>query len=164
MNAERYAQGIPLVEYINENTGRRRLLSKLAEIRLPAEVTAFFQRLAEPLHALVITEPWCPSTPMALSLLLHCVELSEGRLQGRVFSRDANPDVMDEYLKEGKYRSIPVVAFFDAQFNPLGDIRERPSLPEWEGLDADARRQREANMDWSELWGRAYMHAAQRRQ
>ena len=159
MNAERYAQGIALDEYVQGTTGRRRFLSKLAEISLPDEVTEFFRNLPAPLHAIVITEPWCPGAPMALSMLVHCATLSDGRLDGRVLARDANPDVMDEYLKAGKYRSITVVGFLTADFTRLGDIRENPTLPAWAALDIEQRRLAEVQTPWSELWGRAYMIA-----
>jgi hypothetical protein len=46
----------------------------------------------------------------------------------RVFLRDDNPDVMDQYLEKGLYRSIPVFAFFDEHMNELARfIETRPS-------------------------------------
>jgi hypothetical protein len=44
----------------------------------------------------------------------------------RVFYRDKNPDIMNLYLKEGKYQSIPVFAFFDKNMRPLCHWIERP--------------------------------------
>jgi hypothetical protein len=34
---------------------------------------------------------------------------------------------MDQYLKEGKYKSIPAVVFLDEDFNELGRWIERPA-------------------------------------
>ncbi len=46
----------------------------------------------------------------------------------RIFLRDANPDLMDQYLKNGLYRSIPVFVFFDEDMNELARfIEQRPS-------------------------------------
>ena len=46
----------------------------------------------------------------------------------RVFLRDANPDVMDQYLKRGLYRTIPVIVFFDEQMNELARYMERQDV------------------------------------
>ncbi len=145
------------MEYVQTSSVRHRVLRRLAEVRLSDEVSAFFKSLPTPVLGLVITEDWCPTAPPALAMLVHCRELSGGHLDVRVFKRGENPDLMDQYLKDGKFRSVPVVAFFDEQFRPLGDIREKPVLPEWVDMNEDERRQAEASMGWSEVWGRAYM-------
>jgi hypothetical protein len=43
----------------------------------------------------------------------------------RVFLRDQNPDLTDCFLNNG-YRSIPIVAFFDKDWNEVGRWIERP--------------------------------------
>ena len=40
---------------------------------------------------------------------------------------DQNKDLMQRYLNQGKFESIPVFAFFDDQFNELGVFTERPA-------------------------------------
>ena len=54
--------------------------------------------------------------------------LTEGvpGIEMRVFLRDKNPDLMDQYLNQGIYRSIPVFAFFDDAWNEVGVFIERP--------------------------------------
>jgi len=54
--------------------------------------------------------------------------LTEGvpGIEMRVFLRDKNPDLMDQYLNQGIYRSIPVFAFFDEQMNEVERFIERP--------------------------------------
>jgi hypothetical protein len=44
----------------------------------------------------------------------------------RVFFRDKTLDLTDAYLNNG-YRSIPVIVFFDAQWNEIGRWIERAS-------------------------------------
>ena len=51
---------------------------------------------------------------------------ASGKLNLRVFLRDQNLDLMDQYLKNGEFRSIPVFAIFDENFNELGNMKERP--------------------------------------
>jgi len=46
----------------------------------------------------------------------------------RIFLRDENPDLMDQFLKEGLYRSIPVFVFFDERMNEVARfIESRPA-------------------------------------
>jgi selenoprotein W-related protein len=41
--------------------------------------------------------------------------------------RDQNLDLIDQYLKEGQFRSIPVFVLFDQNFHELGHWIERPA-------------------------------------
>ena len=40
--------------------------------------------------------------------------------------RDKNPDLMDQYLNQGMFRSIPVFAFFDENMTEMARFIERP--------------------------------------
>ncbi len=55
-------------------------------------------------------------------------KLVEGaaNVEMRIFLRDKNPDLMDQYLNQGIYRSIPVFAFFDDGMQELARFIERP--------------------------------------
>jgi hypothetical protein len=44
----------------------------------------------------------------------------------RFFHRDQNVDIMNLFLKNGKFQSIPVFAFFDGNFKYLTHWTERP--------------------------------------
>jgi hypothetical protein len=44
----------------------------------------------------------------------------------RIFLRDENPELMDRYLNQGIFRSVPVFVFFDEHMNELGRFIERP--------------------------------------
>ncbi len=79
---------------------------------------------AAPRNVLVITEDWCGT---ALSSVPVLARLVAGRpeIEVRVFLRDANLDLMDQYLKDGKYRSIPVIVVFDADMKERGRVLER---------------------------------------
>jgi hypothetical protein len=46
----------------------------------------------------------------------------------RVFLRDQNPDLMDQYLNRGLYRSIPVFVFFDGDMREVARFIERPPV------------------------------------
>jgi len=44
----------------------------------------------------------------------------------RIFYRDQNLDLAERWLKDGVHRAIPVIAFFDDNWNELGYYQEKP--------------------------------------
>jgi selenoprotein W-related protein len=52
---------------------------------------------------------------------------ASGTLKVRIFLRDQNPDLMDQYLNKGEFRSIPVFVLLDSNFNEIGHWIERPA-------------------------------------
>ena len=60
-------------------------------------------------------------------LVLGRLAQESGKLNLRVFLRDQNPDLRDQYLNQGIYRSIPEFIFFDEHFHELGYWIERPA-------------------------------------
>ena len=50
-----------------------------------------------------------------------------GKWDVRVFCRDENRDLADLWLKEGKYRSIPVIAFLDEKMDEIACYVEKPA-------------------------------------
>ncbi len=91
----------------------------------PADV-AVFSNLPRPLDVLVLAEDWCGDVINNLPILGRLAAES-GKLNVRIFLRDQNLDLMDQYLNQGQFRSIPVFVFFDEQFNELGRFIERPA-------------------------------------
>jgi len=75
-------------------------------------------------NVMVISEDWCGT---CLAYVPFVAKLVEERpdIELRLFPRDANPDLMDQYLKKGLYRSIPVFAFFDEHMNEVARFIER---------------------------------------
>lgn len=93
---------------------------------IPPEERAFYASLPETLNVLVLAEDWCPDVVAGLSLVSKLAH-ETGKLNVRVLLRDQHLDVADQYLKEGKYRSIPVLVFFDQRMREIGHIIERPA-------------------------------------
>jgi hypothetical protein len=75
---------------------------------------------------LVLAEDWCGDVIANLPIIGR-VAADSGKLNLRVFPRDQHPDIMDQYLLDGKYKSIPVFVFFDDQFKEVGRFVERPA-------------------------------------
>src|SRR5262249_52163389 len=91
----------------------------------PSDVAAF-TNLPQPLHVLVLAEDWCGDVIDNLPILGRLAQESS-KLDLRIFLRDQNPDLMDQYLNQGQFRSIPVFAFYDEHFQELGHFIERPA-------------------------------------
>lgn len=89
----------------------------------PEQLTPFRTR---PLHVLALAADWCGDVVANLPVLAR-IAAQAPELDLRVFDRDQNPDLMDQYLNQGKFRSIPVFAFFDDNWKELGSFIERPA-------------------------------------
>ena len=125
---ERFEQGLTLQQYVDKMSfNRERFVEALEDAAVGPEGARVLERLDGARRVLVISEDWCGT---CLAHVPYVAKLIEGRpeIDMRLFPRDANLDLMDQYLKQGRYRSIPVFAFFDEHMNELARFLEnRPS-------------------------------------
>jgi thioredoxin family protein len=121
---ERFAQGLTLSQYLDQ-MGMNRDRFVRAFDAAPARGEEVLERLGKAAKLLVITEDWCGTSLAYFPGVAKLVE-SRPEIEMRVFLRDENPDVMDQFLKRGLYRSIPVFAFFDDDMNELARFIEEP--------------------------------------
>jgi len=125
---ERFEQGLTLQQYIDHmSVNRERFVEAVEDVTIRPDEAKILDRFPGTRRVLVISEDWCGT---CLAHVPFVAKLVEGRadIDMRLFPRDANLDLMDQYLKKGRYRSIPVFAFFDEQMNELGRFLEtRPS-------------------------------------
>jgi hypothetical protein len=125
---ERFEQGLTLQQYVEHmSVNRERFVDALDEATIGSADAQILERLGGIRRVLVISEDWCGT---CLAFVPFVAKLVEGRadIELRLFPRDANLDLMDQYLKNGRYRSIPVFAFFDEHMNELARFLEaRPS-------------------------------------
>lgn len=126
MTPERFAQGMTVPEYLAQmRINQERFAKRLAETEINPDDRAAMQ--GRKLKILVITEDWCGDALVGFPGLAKLVEGAPD-VEIRVFLRDANPDVMDQYLKRGLYRTIPVFVFFDERMNELARFMERQDV------------------------------------
>lgn len=126
MTPERFAQGLTLAEYLAQmRANKERFATRMADAVIAPEDRAALR--GRPLRILVITEDWCGDALVGFPALARLVEDAPD-VELRVFLRDANPDVMDRYLKRGLYRTIPVYVFFDERMTELGRFMERDDV------------------------------------
>lgn len=127
VSKERFEQGLTYADYKAQMTrNRERLEANEKSVEFAEKDLAFFAQQPQTLHVLAIAEDWCGDVINNLPVLGRLAEKS-GKLNVRIFLRDQNLDLIDQYLKDGQFRAIPVFVFFDANFNELGHWIERPA-------------------------------------
>lgn len=126
ISRERFEQGLTVDAFIEQMTSNRERFEAnidAANDLLNDDDRAAFQGQSVSIAA--IAEDWCPDVIQFLPPIVALArQVPDLRL--RVFIRDKNLDIMDQYLNEGEYRSIPVFVFYDEQWNELGHYIERP--------------------------------------
>src|SRR5437870_8882760 len=123
----RFAQGLTFDGYKRQMTrNRERVEENERRVELRPDDVAAFRDLPRPLHVVVLAEDWCGDVIANLPVVGRLAEAS-GKLDLRVFLRDQNDDLMQRWLNQGKYKSIPVVVFYDEGFRELGHWIERPA-------------------------------------
>ena len=125
---ERFEQGLTLPQYVEHmSVNRERFVDALDDVTIGPADAQILERLPGTRRVLVISEDWCGTCLAHVPFVAKLVE-SRPDIELRLFPRDANLDLMDQYLKKGRYRSIPVFAFFDGEMNELARFLEaRPS-------------------------------------
>ena len=124
VTAERFGQGMTVPEYVAQmRTNRESFDRLLAEAPVRPEDREALGGLGRKVRILVITEDWCPDSLRTIPGLARLIE-GLPTVEMRVFLRDANPDVMDQYLKRGQFRAIPVFAVFDEEMHEIGRMIE----------------------------------------
>ena len=123
---ERFAEGLTLPQYLEQmRMNRDRFVRAFEAGAVRPEEAWVLERLGKATKLLVITEDWCGTSLAYVPSVAKLVE-SRPDIEMRIFLRDENPDVMDQFLKRGLYRSIPVFAFFDEDMNELARFIEQP--------------------------------------
>ena len=134
---ERFKQGFTYNDYIaqiNVNKDRFEQYYQTAKDALTGDDVAFFikavQREGGAARVLVLGEDWCPDVYRGMPLIARIAEATG--LEMRVFPRDANLDIMDQFLNKGEYRSIITTVFYTAGQDYLCHWIQRPALAHYE--------------------------------
>jgi hypothetical protein len=122
---ERFAQGMTFQQYLDQmTTNKDKFLETLAATHITPQDRAVFAN-RDKLNVLVLTEDWCGDALTNFPVLARMVE-GAPNVEMRVFLRDQNPDLMDQYLNRGLFRSIPVFVFFEEDMKEVARFVERP--------------------------------------
>lgn len=94
---------------------------------IDGKIASFLDKIQEPQVWMVLTENWCGDSAQSLPYLAAIAETSD-KIELRILYRDENIDIMDNYLTNGKSRSIPKLVAFDSEGNELFQWGPRPKL------------------------------------
>ena len=124
LDAQRFAQGLTWKDYMAQmGDTRARTEDNYAKSALTEEERTFFGGISQVRYVLMLAENWCGDVHRNSPVLAHlCDAMPNCEL--RVFFRDQNLDLTDCFLNNG-YRSIPVLVFFDKDWNEIGRWIER---------------------------------------
>jgi hypothetical protein len=138
---QRFQQGFNYADYLAQiKVNKARFEAYHHGFPLKPEATAFFRAEARrpngPAKMLVLAEDWCGDVVRGLPVLARMAEAAG--LELRIFPRDQNLDIMDEFLKEGAYQSIPVAVFYTRDHRYLGHWIERPAVADRELVEIES--------------------------
>lgn len=109
----------PLDEYIDSMTvNKDNVLTIYNAFTLPSSDDRINQlKDSSYSKVLVISEDWCGDAMMNLPILKRISESLQ--LEVRVFHRDEDTNLIDQYLTNGTARSIPIFIFMNDQFEQV---------------------------------------------
>ncbi len=128
---ERFASGFTYSDYLGQIKVSRDEFEKYCKTsRLTPEDVAFFRRIAKGKNSdakmLVLGEDWCPDVFRGMPVMARIAEAAG--MEMRIFPRDANIDIMNEFLNRGEFMSIPVAVFYTNDLQYICHWIERPAL------------------------------------
>ena len=132
---QRFDQGVSYETYMGQiKVNKARFEDFYNNFSVTAEDTAALKELVGkangPAKMLVLGEDWCGDVIRGLPVLARIAEASG--MQMTVFPRDENHDIMNEFLKNGQWMSIPVAVFYTKGHEYISHWIERPEIAEQE--------------------------------
>ena len=124
LDEKRFNSGQTWKDYMAQmGDTRAKTEANYANSKLTDEERKFFGGISGVKYVVMLAENWCGDVHRNSPLIAHIVEAMPGA-ELRVFLRDQNADLRDTFLNNG-YQSIPVVVFFDKDWNEIGRWLER---------------------------------------
>ena len=137
---ERFEAAQTMAEFIAGAEQNRDLWQAVHErVQLEPEAIAAARSLPARRRLLVLVEDWCGDAVNTVPVLARLADAAPERLELRVLTRDANPDLMDAHLSPSGARAIPLVIVLDEYDREIGWWGSRPAaLQMW--FDVEGRR------------------------
>lgn len=148
---QRFSEGFTYPDYFAQIKVNRDKFEQFYQFRVKPEDAARLQAVKQkangPKKMMVLGEDWCPDVFRGMPTLARLAEA--GGFEMRIFPRDSHLDIMDEFLKEGQWASIPTAVFYTADHEYICHWIERPVVAEQEILAISAKL-REENPDMTD--------------
>jgi len=126
---EQFESGLTYDAYKAQMTrNQEQVAQNEKDLQLSSEDVKALQGLPKTINVMALAEDWCGDVVANLPILGRLEQESAGKLNVRIHLRDGETGtvLMDQYLKNGQYKSIPTFVFLDGDFNELGVWVERP--------------------------------------
>ena len=137
---QRFSEGFAYSDYMAQiNVNKERMDGFYENFKLTSENEASLKELASnpngPTKMLVLCEDWCGDVVRGLPVLARMAEAAGWEM--RVFPRDQHHDIMNEFLKNGEWMSIPTAVFYTSDHRYILHWIERPEVAEREIMDIE---------------------------
>jgi hypothetical protein len=124
LDAQRFSTGLTWKDYLAQmGDTRARTEENYQKASLTEEERQFFGSIRQVRYVLMLAENWCGDVHRNSPFVARVVEAMPNA-EMRVLFRDQHLDLTDCFLNNG-YRSIPIVVFFDQDWNEIGRWIER---------------------------------------
>ncbi len=138
---QRFDEGFRYADYMAQiNVNKDRMDSFYDNFNVTPENEAALKDLAAnpngPTKMLVLGEDWCGDVVRGLPVLARMAEAAGWDM--RVFPRDQHHDIMNEFLKNGEFMSIPTVVFYTSDHRYILHWIERPEVADREQREIEA--------------------------
>ena len=132
---QRFNQGFTYQDYLAQiNVNKDKFQQYYDGLQISSEAAANLRQLTgRPNGAkkmLVLGEDWCPDVFRGIPTLARIAEAAG--MEMRIFPRDQHHDIMNEFLKEGQWMSIPTAVFYTDDHEYICHWIERPVSAEKE--------------------------------
>jgi hypothetical protein len=114
-----------LLEYSKMNVVRMNRLDKTIEL-IP-ELEKIVERIDAPQTWVILTEGWCGDASQTIPVFDKISKLNSN-IELKFLLRDENPELIDQYLTNGKSRSIPKLIAVDENNEELFNWGPRPKI------------------------------------
>ena len=138
---QRFSEGFTYADYIAQIKVNKDRFEQFYRFEVkPGDANrlkAVTQKSNGPKKMLVLGEDWCPDVFRGMPTLARVAEAAG--LEMRIFPRDSHTDIMNEFLKEGQWASIPTAVFYTGDHEYICHWIERPAVAEREILEISAK-------------------------
>ncbi len=137
---QRFDEGFIYPDYMAQiNVNKARMDGYYDNFKATDDEAKALQALKErpdgPAKMLVLCEDWCGDVVRGLPALARVAEA--GGFEMRVFPRDQHHDIMNEFLKNGEWMSIPTAVFYTRDHQYICHWIERPEAADREMVEIE---------------------------
>ena len=131
---QRFEEGFSYADYIEQIKVNKARFEAFYNFQIKPDDAAALRQLANrkggPAKMLVLGEEWCADVIRGLPVLARVAEAAG--LDLKIFPRDQHHDIMNEFLKEGQFMSIPTAVFYSSDHQYICHWIERPAVVDTE--------------------------------